>query len=392
MSHVARAAGAACEFQVASSVVQKDCPSRSASSSTAATDDKTVRLQSAFVNGVRMLESLNGRVPDLKCKVKHTFLEVESCDNEEEVSEAGDMPKWSRARAVSDSAIQYGGDSDHGCSSTAASTPRSQQSGCLGGLASCHDETACGALACQDSPVAAAMPQINGFNVVSCVEPCQENSSVLGHGGVGFVFLPVTIMPYPQWVHGAASTDNWARMPPVKAMSAASVALTPKPSMCGITTTPMSGQACDEDDRTTLMLRNLPNDCTRDILLDMLNSEGFRGAYDFVYFPMDFNNDVSFSYAFVNMVSRDEAIRLHCRFQGFSGWHSSLAPSPRICDVVWSGDHQGYAAHIERYRNSPVMHALVPDKYKPIVLSRGVRVEFPAPTKRIRKPRMRHSV
>ena len=32
----------------------------------------------------------------------------------------------------------------------------------------------------------------------------------------------------------------------------------------------------------------------------------------------------------------------------------------------WSHPYQGLDAHIERYRNSPVMHEDVPDEYKPM--------------------------
>lgn len=28
----------------------------------------------------------------------------------------------------------------------------------------------------------------------------------------------------------------------------------------------------------------------------------------------------------------------------------------QVCQVGWSGPHQGFEAHVERYRNSPVMH------------------------------------
>jgi phosphatidylglycerophosphate synthase len=51
--------------------------------------------------------------------------------------------------------------------------------------------------------------------------------------------------------------------------------------------------------------------------------------------------------------------------------------------------HKGLGAHIERYRNSPVMHESVPDEYKPAMYTRGVRVPFPPPTKNLRMPRIR---
>lgn len=142
------------------------------------------------------------------------------------------------------------------------------------------------------------------------------------------------------------------------------------------------------DDRTTLMFRNLPNNYNRSTLLHMLDSEGFKGSYNLVYLPTDFRNFAGFGYAFVNFVCHEEAKRAKASFQGFARWR---VPSRKTCDVVWSGPVQGLQAHTERYRNSPVMHDSVPDEYKPAVFVDGVRVAFPAPTKRIRPPRVRRN-
>jgi len=138
--------------------------------------------------------------------------------------------------------------------------------------------------------------------------------------------------------------------------------------------------------RTTLMLRNLPEEYTRDMLTQMLNDEGFKALYDFIYVPMSFRSQLSFGYAFVNFTS-PEAIEM-CRekFTGFRAWK---VPSDKVCEVSWSNMHQGLAAHIERYRNSPVMHESILDLYKPAVFRDGVRLVFPPPTKRIRAPRVR---
>ena len=41
-------------------------------------------------------------------------------------------------------------------------------------------------------------------------------------------------------------------------------------------------------DRTTVMLRNVPNNYTREMFLTLLDDHGFAGRYDFVYLPCDF--------------------------------------------------------------------------------------------------------
>lgn len=139
---------------------------------------------------------------------------------------------------------------------------------------------------------------------------------------------------------------------------------------------------------TTVMLRNIPNNYNREMVLELLDSEGFQGDYDFVYLPMDFHRMAGLGYAFVNLVNPDAAQRVKVHFEGFSGW--KLA-SLKICEVSWGEPLQGLEAHIERYRNSPVMHEDVPDKYKPVLYENGERIQFPTATKKIRPPRVKKS-
>jgi hypothetical protein len=73
-------------------------------------------------------------------------------------------------------------------------------------------------------------------------------------------------------------------------------------------------------------------------------------------------------------------------FDGFCKW---FCQSPKVCEVTWTDPHQGLEEHVERYRNSPVMHEDISDIYKPRLYAGGQRIPFPAPTKRIRPPRVR---
>ncbi|CAE7720661.1 ML3 [Symbiodinium sp. CCMP2456] len=133
------------------------------------------------------------------------------------------------------------------------------------------------------------------------------------------------------------------------------------------------------------LLRNLPNNYSRDMLLAMLDKRGFAGRYDFVYLPFDFRRDANLGYAFVNMVDAEAADALWKGLEGFTAW---ALTSHKVCSVTWSGPLQGQSAHIERYRNSPVMHSSVPDQYKPVILEAGVRKPFPKATKKIKMPTM----
>ncbi|CAJ1396580.1 unnamed protein product [Effrenium voratum] len=137
---------------------------------------------------------------------------------------------------------------------------------------------------------------------------------------------------------------------------------------------------------TTVMLRNLPNNYTRAMLLAMLDNEGFEGKYNFLYLPIDFQSRACLGYAFVNLVDPSFVPNFWEKFSGYSKW---VLPSKKVCGVSWSGPHQGLEAHVERYRNSPVMHESVPDEYKPVILQHGLRVAFPEPSKAPRPPRIR---
>lgn len=133
---------------------------------------------------------------------------------------------------------------------------------------------------------------------------------------------------------------------------------------------------------TTVIMRNLPHDYTRSKLVALVESEGFPGKYDFIYLPIEFGTHYAFGYAFVNLVGPQEAADFHVHFEGFS---FGGGPQEKTVEVGWSLT-QGLTQHVDRYRNSPMMHEDVPEEYKPIMLSEGVRIEFPPPTKKISYP------
>lgn len=137
---------------------------------------------------------------------------------------------------------------------------------------------------------------------------------------------------------------------------------------------------------TTVMMRNIPSEFSGEILINLLNAHGFKCSYDLVYLPMDYQRKVGFGYSFINFISPEAAWRFHETFQGFCDWG---VQSDKVCEICWGNALQGIDAHIERYRNSPVMHEVVPDAFKPMLFKNGERVPFPAPTKSIRPPRLR---
>lgn len=122
------------------------------------------------------------------------------------------------------------------------------------------------------------------------------------------------------------------------------------------------------------MLRNLPNNYTRDMMLRLLDGEGFYGSYDLFYLPMDFKSGVSLGYAFINMCSVEAAQRIWRLFDGYSQWS---IPSRKQSGVSWSSV-QGLAANVERYQRSAVMAKHLPEKFKPVLCVNGQRAPFPS--------------
>merc|ERR1711972_1062198 len=130
---------------------------------------------------------------------------------------------------------------------------------------------------------------------------------------------------------------------------------------------------------TTVMIRNIPNDYTRDMLLEIIDSiVDLEKQYDFVYLPYDFRRKSGFGYAFLNMVSFDACKRIKQILNGYKTWKKN---SKKEVEVNWAHPVQGRDAHVKLYRNSSVMHDDVSDEYKPAIYEKGKRVSFPSPTR-----------
>jgi hypothetical protein len=61
------------------------------------------------------------------------------------------------------------------------------------------------------------------------------------------------------------------------------------------------GTGQGQGNRTTLMIRNIPNKYTQKVLMQTIDEASFYGRYDFFYLPIDFKNRCNVGYAFINM-------------------------------------------------------------------------------------------
>merc|ERR1712113_271372 len=85
------------------------------------------------------------------------------------------------------------------------------------------------------------------------------------------------------------------------------------------------------------------------------------------------------------MVSNSEAVRAFSALQGFSEW--KIVGSSKVLEIAWGNPLQGLAAHVDRYRNSPMMHPDVADEFRPLLFKDGLRIDFPPPTQKVRAHR-----
>lgn len=134
---------------------------------------------------------------------------------------------------------------------------------------------------------------------------------------------------------------------------------------------------------TSVMFRNLPKKMTQAAFLQTLNAEGFNALYDFAYLPISFQKMETYGYAVVNFISHLVAQHAMERFSAFMSWS---VPTRKASITVWNVPTQGLAAHVERYRNSPLMHQDVPQELKPMLFSYGFQMRFPPATKQLKAP------
>jgi len=196
-------------------------------------------------------------------------------------------------------------------------------------------------------------------------------------------------VPEPMKIAPSEALDDWRRISLLTAppLSPASV-LRPPPGLDAPSQISQDGHGCSGDGvaACVAIMRNIPSKYKRNMLLDLLDRMGFKGAYVLVYLPIDFCSKVAVGYAFVGFRSTEDAARFRTVFHGFNDW--GCQRSSKVCDVCWSDNTHSLDDHVQRYRNSPVMHHSVPDEYRPALFDTlGERLSFPAPTRAPRKPR-----
>lgn len=93
------------------------------------------------------------------------------------------------------------------------------------------------------------------------------------------------------------------------------------------------------DDRTTIMIKNIPNKYTQHMLLQTIDRTQ-KDNYDFFYLPIDFKNNCNMGYAFINFV---DSVFIVDFFGEYDGKKWAQFNSDKICKITY-GRIQGKKA------------------------------------------------
>jgi hypothetical protein len=115
----------------------------------------------------------------------------------------------------------------------------------------------------------------------------------------------------------------------------------------------------------TLMLRNIPNKYTQEVLLEELAR--YLSTIDFFYLPIDFRNQCNLGYAFLNFKDGSAAMDFQALYDG--NRLERFPQSPKVLQVHMARV-QGLQANVKRLRNSSVMGMLTED-CKPVLFEGG---------------------
>ncbi|CAD8085476.1 unnamed protein product [Paramecium primaurelia] len=116
------------------------------------------------------------------------------------------------------------------------------------------------------------------------------------------------------------------------------------------------------DERTTIMIKNIPNKYTVQMLQDLIDLK-HHDLYDFLYLPIDFKNKCNMGYAFINFIHPLYIVQFYKDFHD-NGWpHFN---SEKICELRYARI-QGRQALVQHFQFSSVMNQK-DKKLKPVIV------------------------
>lgn len=134
------------------------------------------------------------------------------------------------------------------------------------------------------------------------------------------------------------------------------------------------------EEYTTVMLRNIPNKYTREMLIKQLQID-FNGLFDFMYLPIDFKNKCNVGYGFINFRNQEACERFVENFHGVDVRKCLPGLNSKKIVEVTPARVQGLIENVRRLKNSPVMNQLQDHpEWMPLLFDeRGNEEPFPNP-------------
>lgn len=127
-----------------------------------------------------------------------------------------------------------------------------------------------------------------------------------------------------------------------------------------------------KDTRTTLMIKNIPNKYDLASLVDDIDKH-FRGKYDFLYLPIDFENTCNLGYAFINFI---EPMHILLMYELYEAKRWRKFNSVKACHLSYA-KLQGKFKLISHFEKGSLVGKLEVDK-RPLVLN--ITEPYPAIT------------
>ena len=114
-----------------------------------------------------------------------------------------------------------------------------------------------------------------------------------------------------------------------------------------------------KDKRTTLMIRNIPNSFSQEVLLKIVNGY-IPNRFDFFYLPIDFRTQCNLGYCYINVIDVNTVEEL---YRSFHNKHWPNTPSQKTCQICYARI-QGTDQMLEHSKDWAVMH--LSEQFRPL--------------------------
>jgi len=124
---------------------------------------------------------------------------------------------------------------------------------------------------------------------------------------------------------------------------------------------------------TSMMIRNIPNRYSQQIMLAEIDRAGFKGKYSLFYLPIDFGQRANLGYAFIDFPDLETA---QLFYSCFHGEKLRKFKSKKILEIS-PAMHQGLEANLNHFAKAALQRITNP-KFRPKVFNEGKGVSFEA--------------